>query len=238
MRRGLGRLRRMRRATCWARVAFILATIAKVIATPWGAAVTTLTALAAAAGLWLADWQHVQYWLASLATFVGIIWAAAGIVWLGTRSEPHVVTSYRDYAYGLTFEGLIPHYHPDRADEALGFGIQLRNFSVGPIRYVVEEFDVRIGNRALPKVKKGHLTSIMSRGAGRLSNTVAFSKEDIAGLVGKNAKGVVDIAIDYGHPEEPPIRRLNVGLDVTLDFSNPPSLTFAAGIRSESDKAI
>jgi hypothetical protein len=66
-------------------------------------------------------------------------------------------------------------------------GIQLRNYS-GPLRYVIEEFDVRIGNRALPRVKKGHLTSIMSRGAGRTSTNVPFRKDDI-NFLGKRTNG-------------------------------------------------
>jgi hypothetical protein len=89
-----------------------------------------------------------------------------------------VVRAHQDYSYGLTFEGLLAQYDPASEDEALGFGIQLRNYS-GPLRYVNEEFDVRIGNRALPRVKKGHLTSIMSCGAGRTSTNVPFRKDDI-----------------------------------------------------------
>ena len=65
--------------------------------------------------------------LASLAVFVGIIWGAAGMVWLGTRSEPQIVKADRDYAYGLTFEGLSPYFNPDNPESCLCFGIQHRN---------------------------------------------------------------------------------------------------------------
>ncbi len=183
-----GTLRRMRKATKWARVAVIVAAVAKIIATPWGAAMTTLVALASAVGVWFADWQHVQYWSASLATFVAIVWAAAGIVWLGTRSAPQFVRLHQDYRYSLTFEQLIPNYDPNDPERALSFGIQLRNFSGGPLRYVVEEFDVRVGRRALPRVKKDHLKSVMARGAGRTSTTEPFTAEDIKDLLGKSKR--------------------------------------------------
>jgi hypothetical protein len=228
----------MRKTTKWARVAIIVAAVAKLIATPWGAAMTTLVALASAIGVWFADWHHVQYWLASLATFVAILWAAAGIVWLGTRSAPQFVRLHQDYRYSLTFEGLMPHYDPNDPERALSFGIQLRNFSGGPLRYVVEDFDVRVGRRALPRVKKDHLKSVMARGAGRTSTTEPFSADDIKDLLGKRSNGTVELSITYGHPEDPPVSRLRMGFDIVLDFTNPPLLGFAAPIREESDTPI
>src|SRR5262249_43225590 len=108
--------------------------------------------------------------------FLAVLWTGIGIAYLVDRKRARIIKAEHDYRYGLTFEGLTPNYDPNRDDATLQFGIQFRNFSSGPIRYVVEHFDVRIGTRSAPRLRKGQLTSFLPRGGARVSNLEPFKK--------------------------------------------------------------
>lgn len=185
----------------------------------------------------IANNPHVQV---GVGTFVAVLWTYIGFIVIADRRKPRVTRPYQDYHYGLTFEGLIPTYEPSNEEGALQFGIQLRNYSSGPIRYTIEYFDVRIGSRSLSKFKKATLTSFMPRGAGRVSSNMPFKKDDIKEFTGKRVSGTVECAITYGHPEMSPARRLKTVINIVLMFkeNDPPQLGFASDIVEESDEPI
>jgi hypothetical protein len=89
-----------------------------------------------------------------------------------------VIRAHHDYRYGLVFDGFQFNYlstdvlFPDAG--LLSFAIQFRNFSPGPIKYMVESFDVRIGTRALPKPPQ--INGFLARGSGRTSRYRGFLK--------------------------------------------------------------
>jgi hypothetical protein len=172
----------------------------------------------------------------AILVFMAVLWTSIGLTYLVDRRRPRFIKPEHDYRYGLTFEGLIPAYNEDGG--SLGIGIQVRNFSSGPIRYTIEEFDVRMGSRALPKIKKGMLTSFMPRGAGRTSVAGMFSAEDLKEFVGKRIEGTVNFSIVYGHPESAPVRRLTMELSVILEMKESPPIGFGSTIDEESDVEI
>jgi hypothetical protein len=158
---------------------------------------------------------------------------------LRDRRLPRVIKSEQDFRYGLTFESFQPIAGPDFAndDGELRFGIILRNFSSEPIKYTVEDFDVRIGNRALPVLPRGALFGFMARGARRTSLSTAFKRRDFNGL-GRRLYGTARFIILYGHPELSPARKLTVSADIFLELTAQPPFGFGMNIKEESDVAI
>src|SRR6266436_540543 len=206
----------------------------------WVLTVSTLISLWAS----LTDWavafvQNLRVQTAALV-FLFLLWTSIGITVLIDRRKPRVIKAAQYYLYGLTFEGLLPALGAefDKDDSELGFAITLRNYSSGPIKYTVDDFDVRIGNRALPKLKKGVLIGFMARGAGRTSNAGAFKRSDFAQVIGQRLEGTVNISISYGHPELLPVRRLSVSMAIILEIPAVGPLLFGANILEESDQAL
>lgn len=227
-------MRKMRKVNA---VTTFVTTVAGFIISQWGVIVTVVTAGAIAILTWASDWEKTKYVLAGTAMFFLILWSVAAFVWLASRSSPQIVKAHQDYSYGLTFEGLSMVWDPEQPSP-LQFGIQLSNYNNGPIKYQIEEFDVRVGTRALPRYTKGTLKSIMPRGARRTSRSVPFSASDLAGLDGEQ-NGTIDFSIAYGHPELPPTRRLSMKLAITLVFNRPPGkLGIGESIVDESDTEI
>ena len=206
----------------------------------WVLTMSTIIALWAAFTEWaVAFVQNPKVQTAALV-FLFVLWTSVGITVLIDRRKPRVIKPDHDYRYGLTFEGLMPLLTDafDKDDSELGFGIQLRNYSSGPIKYTVEDFDVRIGNRAVPKLKKGALVGFMARGAGRISNGGAFKRSDFAQLVGQRLEGTVNLSITYGHPELAPVRKLSISIGLTLEIRAAEPLLFGVSIIDESDQAL
>jgi hypothetical protein len=215
---------------------FITNTIV-LLTTNWTLVVSAALAIFVALVGWaydIASNPHVQV---GVGTFVAALWTCIGLVVLADRRKPRIIRAYQDYQYGLTFEGLLPIYDSSRDEGALQFGCQLRNYSSGPLRITMEQFDVRIGTRSLPKLKKGSLTSFLPRGAARVSNNVPFKKDDIKEYMGKRVAGTVEFKILYGHPEQSPVRRLAMELEIFMIF-NENSLGFNASIIEEIDEQI
>jgi hypothetical protein len=198
-------------------------------------------------GLWASftDWavaliQNPKIQTAAIV-FLVVLWTSIGITVLIDRRKPRVTKADQDYRYGLTFEGLMLHLLGtdfDKDDSELGFGIQLRNFSSGPIKYTVEDFDVRVGNRALPRVKKGALIGFMARGSGRTSNSGSFKRSDFSQVIGRRLEGTANLLISYGHPERPPVRRMSISIALILEIPESGPIGFGANIIEESDQAL
>jgi hypothetical protein len=153
------------------------------------------------------------------------------------------VRSAVDYRYGLIFEGIQRNYLPTTANVpnagSLQFGINIRNFSLGPMRVRAEEIDIRIGSRASPKLNKGELAGgILSRGAGRTITPAAFAPEQLKEFHGvTNVEGTADFSLVYGHPDSPPERRLRMTLALYLEFAEDGSrLAYSDNIIAEYDE--
>ena len=172
-----------------------------------------------------------------ISIFLITLWTIVGVLYVYDRTKPRTMRVVPDYRYGLTFEGLNPFL--DAMDEAvwLSFGIAIRNYSQAPIRYAIEEFDIRIGSRALPKPEK-IFTGYLPRGGGKSISPSKFRKDDVREFFGKRVKGTADISISYGHPEEKPVRRLRLHLEITLHFAETgePPFAWGADIQKEEDE--
>jgi hypothetical protein len=207
----------------------------------WVLTMSTIIALWAAFTEWaVAFVQNPKVQTAALV-FLFVLWTSIGITFLIDRRKPRVIKASQDYLYGLTFEGLFPAMGAsfDKDDDELRFGLQLRNFSSGPIKYTVEDFDVRIGNRALPRLQKGALVGFMARGAGRTSHGAPFKRGDFKQLLGQLLEGTANFVITYGHPEQTPVRRLSISIGLYLQIpegDNP--IGFGANILQETDEPL
>jgi hypothetical protein len=131
---------------------------------------------------------------------------------------------------------MVPILAKDNEEAALQFFLQLRNYSMAPIQYAIEYFDVRIGTRALPRWKNDGKTVYMPRGAARTSSALPFRKDDIKEFFGKRTNGTAELSITYGHPETQPVRRLKMILDLHIQFNEDPSIGFLANIIEEKDE--
>src|SRR4051812_26225740 len=88
-----------------------------------------------------------------------------------------------------------------------------------------------------PPVEEGKLKGYIPRGGARISRNVPFDRDDIKEFFGKVVKGTIDLAIIYGHPEKPPVRRLKMGFDITLDFTDKEGkMGYSENITSEKDE--
>jgi len=144
---------------------------------------TTWAAMISAAGATVLIWivAGAKFFtssavLGTLTTVVLVRWTYVALVWLATRRP----FDKRLLRYGVTFEGVFPVFTPWNKEATLGFGIQLRNFSPVPLRYIVEEIEVYLETRTLPsRFGKDSLQSTLPRGAVRMSNPVPFRYDHV-----------------------------------------------------------
>jgi hypothetical protein len=219
-----------------------IANVLVFLTTNWGVAVSAAAAIYVGLSDWATGAVHSPAIQAAGLTFLFLLWGYVGIAFLIDRHHPRIISVAPDYRYGITFEGM--NIAIDFLNEETWFGpvVQLRNFSQAPIRYTYTQFDVRIGTRALPKPERT-ASAYMARGAGRTSAPSKFSKDEMREFFGKRMKGTAEIALVYGHPEEKPVRRLKLSLDLILHFppdggspANP--IGWGIDIISEVDEAI
>jgi hypothetical protein len=67
-------------------------------------------------------------------------------------------------------------------------------------------------------LRRGGISSLLPRGAGRRSGTVPFKRETVKDFAGKRVEGTVTFSVVYGHPDREPVRRLRMVLAVILAF--------------------
>ena len=205
----------------------------------WVVVVTVAASIAAG----LSDWAiglvlrpGVQ---AALIVFIALLWTAIGITVLADRRKPREIKAAQDYRYGLTFEGLQPNIQPDLPDLFLGFAVQFRNYSSGPIRYTIDHADIRIGTRSLPRYVRGTATAYMARGGAKVSGFIPFKHQDVSEFFGRSVDGSAEFGIVYGHPEHAPVRRLFIVMELTMHFPQEGfPLAFGANIIQETDSPI
>jgi hypothetical protein len=224
--------------------------LASVLPGVWGAMITTVGATVI---LWLT--AGVAFFtspaaIGTLTIATLILWTYVALVWLATRRQIDV----KFLRYGVTFEGLTAVFTPGNRIDTLGFLIQLRNFTPVPLRYYVEEIDVRLETRTLPsRYVKDSLTSFLSRGAARTTSTISFRYEHVQEFFGRRVEGSLDFSIRYGDADRSPARRLRMSHKITIEFpdvdttlplphlpilAQPVPVGFGAAITSESDEPI
>jgi hypothetical protein len=221
--------------------------------------ITTNWSATLAAILGIGTWLNKRAWgvvmtpavEAGIVVFLAVLWTVIGLTVLFDRRKPRKVQTHLDYRYGLTFEGAVPQFIAADAGVpqagCLGIGIQVRNFSPGPIGFTIEAADFRLGNRATKKYKANSISGYMARGAGRTNNTGPFESKEIKDFYGAGLiEGTADVTYTYGPPEEPPRRRLKISLEIAVfipkDGIVKPEqghmLGFNSNIVSEIDTAI
>jgi hypothetical protein len=218
-------------------LARFVASVLAIITANWPVAISVATAVVAASWTSAVEFIHSPVVLVAVGVFLALLWTIIGITILIDRRKPRSVKSTPDYRYGLTFEGLTPNFDVLHEDGWLSFGVQIRNFSQAPIRYEIKQFDLRLETRTLPKLKMPP-PAYVARGAGRTATAGAFKKTDIQEFFGKRVKGTAEFDIVYGHPEDDPLRRLQVTMEIILHIPEDvqPPFAFGANIVSEVDE--
>lgn len=225
-----------------------LANVLSILTTQWAVALSAATAIVTGSVTALRDTMLLPGVYVGVGVFVAVLWTSIGICALIDRRKPRIVTSNQDYRYGLTFEGMVPHFSPVSSAiasqrGAMGFAFQIKNYSPGPIQYAVELVDIRIGSRTIPKLKPNELVGFMPRGGGKVIRPGGFRAGSLKEFYGKGeTKGTVDIAFVYGAPDEPPVRRLRMSIETTFFFpaeKDPnPVLGFIENLVFEKDEPI
>jgi hypothetical protein len=228
-----------------------LANVLTFLTTNWVVSLSALFGIATGLNDWLRALVVQPAVYVSAAAFLIMLWTIIGLTVLVDRRRPRKVQTHLDYRYGLTFEGAAPQFIP--ADSGvpqagcLAIGVQMRNFSPGPIHYRIEASDVRLGNRAVPKYKANSVTGYMARGSGRTSTTGLFESKEIKEFYGAGlVEGTADFSYTYGPPDGPPIRRLKISLEISIHLPKdgvlkselPHKLGFNCNILSEEDEPI
>ena len=173
---------------------------------------------------------------AAAGIFLFLLWTIIGISVLIDRRKPRLVQAHHDYRYGLTFEGFVPAFpganssiHSQRG--VLAFSLLIRNYSPGPIKYMLEAAEVHIETRSLPKYKSNSLTGYLPRGGGKQLRPGGFPGGNMAEFYGKGEiKGTADLSVTYGPPDGPPIRRLKIGIEMTMIFPDRGNVDAAKGV--------
>lgn len=178
----------------------------------------------------------------SAQLFLIVVWTFIGLLWLSDRKKPKLMANFKDYQYGLTWEGFICGIDVKNDEKFFGINMQARNFLPNPLKYTVEDIDLRIGNRTIPRYESGKLTSIMPRGAGRQSGIGLFAKSDVESFFNKTVEGTVEVSVVYGHPDLPPTRRFTVLCSINLAIwekgNNDYDVQCSFGIDKETDEPI
>jgi hypothetical protein len=222
----------------------VIATIVTIVTANWPVALSAVIGLGTAftGGLRGAALNPVTY--VGVGTFLAVLWTIIGILVLVDRSKPRLVRSAVDYRYGLNFEGIQRNYlsATDSIPNAgaLQLGINIRNYSLGPILCQLEDIDIRIGSRASPKFNKAEFAGgLMFRGAGRTIQPGAFAAEDLKEFYGTDLEGAIDFSIVYGHPDGAPERRLRMTLKLYLNFAEDGSrVGYSDNIIAEYDEPV
>jgi hypothetical protein len=217
-------------------IANLIVGIGALLTTPWILAMSVLGGIIV--GLWagaleIAQRPGVQL---GVAAFLALLWTFIGLATLRDRKRPRIVSAAQDYSYGLLFEGLSLGYDPKGEDGALQLGVVLRNFSPGPLRYTVDKFQVIMGDRTLPRVKKGLLTAFIPRGGQRISRNLPFKRDSIKDFIGKPVKGTAEFTIAYGHPDRSPERQLKMVIEFNLVLGENAPEGYSDSILEESDE--
>jgi hypothetical protein len=222
-----------------------IATVITILTANLGLTVSAAVGIAAGLFSWLHILVFSPSFLAAWTVFLLVLWTLIGVLYLIDRRKPRKIQVHQDYRYGLTFEGLTPIYiatnsgMPDPG--GLQIGLQVRNFGPGPIKYVLEECDIRLGSRTIPKYPRESVSGPMARGAGRTVRAVGFPSGSLSEFYGAGlTKGTVDFSIAYGPPDAPPIRRLRMSFDIyiALPKDGVGQIGYGDAISHETDEPI
>jgi hypothetical protein len=216
------------------------------LTTNWQVVVSVIAAIGAGAVDWLRALILNAAVIAGAGSFLAVLWTIVAVTVLLDRRRPRSVKTQVDYRYGLTFEGLQPRYtEPDLpVPEAgsLNFGLVVRNFTPSPIRYEIENIDIRLGTRAIPRIQAGSMYGFMARGAGRMSTIKGFTKEQLKEFydnADSPTKGSVEVSYLYGPPEGPPERRLKLFMEIYVAIvQHGKSLGWSDSIVVERDEPL
>ena len=213
-----------------------LADLLTLLGTNWALVVSAIIAIATGGLGTLRAFALTPSVYVGAAVFLALLWTLIGILVLIDRRKPRQIQVHADYRYGLTFEGFLPSFTPENFPMLsqrgiLGFSINLRNWSSGPIKYTLESADIQIGTRTVPRSARNPVSGYISRGGAKTVRPAAFSSGTLNEYYGKGeTKGTAEIAIIYGPPDGPPVRRFRINIDLTLFFPEEGRVDPLAGI--------
>src|SRR5216683_756795 len=91
------------------------------IAAHWSVVVSVLLAMGAGFWTWSAEHAYLPVFLVSLGTFVAVIWAINGIVWLRRQKRPSKARVAFDYSYGIALDEITPSHDEGNEKNCLEF---------------------------------------------------------------------------------------------------------------------
>jgi hypothetical protein len=202
----------------------------------WAAVVAMIAAAGAAVWALLHPLPPVIIALIALTAFAATIWSINGIIWFARRNTPIETSPSHYYGYGLAYLGVHLGFDQGNEEAMVQIGVNLANAAAHPIKYKVERFDVIVGNRTIAKPIYLNEGGIIPRGASRTYRYPSFSKIDISEFLGKRLQGSIELAIAYGHPDESPVRRLKMKIEIWLRLDDKAGISDL--IISESDETV
>jgi hypothetical protein len=167
--------------------------------------------------------------------FVAVLLSLAALVWLATRNKVGTFRVEPDYRFRLGYEGLHLAFDPDDA-KALQIGVNLRNASAHPIRYVVDDMRVVIGGHTVPWQPLHTQGGIIPPMIGRTYRFPLMNVEQIKKEAGNTCRGEVRFNMSYGPPDGQSVRELKMTISIDARLDGKPSIVDT--IINESDQDV
>jgi hypothetical protein len=202
--------------------------------------VSSVMAAGVAYWTWSTEHGYLPVFFAALGTFVAVVWAINGIVWLRSQARPSKARITFDYSYGLSLEEVRPSLDVENVDNILEIRLYVRNLTNGPMKILIERFHTTIEDRFYTSPKHGQ--SVLSRAAATTLFPGGGFKKDAFDKFADRATGTLEFSILYGHPEDAFSRRaaktLRLDLFKRRNDKGELSVNINWIVQAESDIAI
>jgi hypothetical protein len=203
--------------------------------------ISSIAAAGVAYWTWATEHGYLPVFFAALGTFVAVVWAINGIVWLRSQARPSKARITFDYSYGLSLEEVTPALDVDNVNNTLEIRLYVRNLANGPMKITTEQFDTTIEDRFHMMPTK--IEAVLPRAAAiTLFPGGGFRKEAFDKFADRTT-GTLEFSILYGHPEDQLSRRTTKTLRLGIfKLRNDKGELLSAAInrlvQKESDMAI
>lgn len=125
----------------------------------------------------------------------------------------------KDYAWGLAVLDLILQSFGDK----LQIGIMFRNASDGPIKFIMEKFECKLGGCIKTNQEEDAFKHcVVARDCNNLFYSPLMSR--ISASPVPKINGTLEFTCVYGHPDWEATRRLHMKFNIMIGMTQPPQI--------------
>lgn len=216
-------------------ITYLCSIVSSISTTNWAYITSSLFALLYMIWAWITKWGYFPIALSGIITFGVALWIFNGFIWLRNQKKPIREKLSFDYSYGLALTGLHLGFDERSNDHAFQLGLILFNATSLPIKYLVEDIIIIVGDRTIASPQFVNRTALIS---SRTNNTFfypSFRKEAITSNT-NNVEAIIKYSIKYGHPEFGFVRKSQKNIKVNLRLDDKPAAIYL--VENESDDPL